>query len=159
MEPVVYADAAFLIHEDAVSRSGVLIQMAGGVVYSSSAKQRMVTKSSAESELIALCDAVTQAIVIRRFLMYQGYTLRASPLREDNTSTITLVQAGKPTSLRTKHIDLRYFFIKQHIDSGEFDLVHCGTIEMLADLLTKPIVGSRFFELVRAIIVQILTPT
>lgn len=156
LEPRVYSDAAFLIHEDAVSRTGVLIMIAGGVVYSTSSKQKMVTKSSAESELVALCEGATQTIITRRFMAHQGYTLGPSVMLEDNMATITLVQAGKPTSQRTKHINLRYFFIKQHLDSGELVLEHCNTKNMLADMLTKPIVGSQFFELLRQLLVELV---
>ena len=58
-----------------------------------------------------------------------------------------LVSAGAPTSARTRHILMRNFFIKQHIRSEEIKLVHCATDVMLADLITKPLQGSKFTRL------------
>ena len=51
---------------------------------------------------------------------------------------------GKSCSDRTKHTKLRYFFIKQYIVSGEFDVTHCPTEMMVADILTKPLQGKQF---------------
>jgi len=61
---------------------------------------------------------------------------------QDNMSTMRLAQNGRSNSDRTKHIRLRYFFIKQYLDSGEFELVHCPTDIMIADILTKPLHGE-----------------
>ena len=68
-------------------------------------------------------------------------------LREDNSATIHLVKNGRSTSDRTKHIELRHFFVKQYLDNVTFELVHCPTEEMIADILTKPLQGEQFFKL------------
>jgi len=60
-------------------------------------------------------------------------------MHQDNTSTIRLAKNGRSMSDRTKHIKLRYFFIKQYIDSGEFEVVYCPTDLQVADILTKPL--------------------
>ena len=57
-------------------------------------------------------------------------------------STMNLAMNGRSNSDRTKHIKLRYFFIKQFIDSGEFELEYCPTDMMIADILTKPLQGA-----------------
>jgi hypothetical protein len=121
--------------------------VAGGVVYGSSSKQKLVTKSSAEAELVALCDGATAALMVRGFMSHQGHQLEPARLMEDNKSAIDMVKAGKPTSRRTKHISMRFYFVKQHVDSGECVIEYCPTGEMLADLMTKPVVGSLFLHL------------
>jgi hypothetical protein len=63
---------------------------------------------------------------------------------EDNMSAISLAEKGRSTSGRTRHIDIRYFFIKDRIDSGEIEIEHKGTSEMIADMLTKPLQGELF---------------
>ena len=68
-------------------------------------------------------------------------------IMEDNEAAIQLAQHGKYNSSRTKHIKIRYFFIKQYLDDGEFILIHCPTEQMIADILTKPLQGSLFFTL------------
>ena len=54
---------------------------------------------------------------------------------------------GSTTNARTRHIRVRYFFIKERIDSKEVEVTHTPTDDMVADLLTKPIQGARFVRL------------
>ncbi len=68
-------------------------------------------------------------------------------LFEDNKSAIHMANNGKSISNRTRHIKVRYFFVKQYLDNGEFRLEHCPTKEMVADILTKPLQGELFLEL------------
>ena len=68
-------------------------------------------------------------------------------LREDNASTIRLIRNGKSNSKMTRHINLRYFFIKHYLETNEFEIVHCPTSEQIADILTKPLQGSQFLYL------------
>ena len=65
---------------------------------------------------------------------------------QDNMST-NMAKNGCSNSDRTKHIIFRYFLIKQFLDSGEFEIEHCPTDLMLADLLTKPLQGDKFIFL------------
>ena len=53
-----------------------------------------------------------------------------------------MVKKGKSMSKGSKHINIRYYFIKDRIESGELDIKHLPTLEMLADCLTKPLQGS-----------------
>jgi hypothetical protein len=151
--PKAFTDASFLAHSDMISRSGILIMMAGGTIFISSTKQKLVTKSTAEAELVALCDGATALLILRKFLIAQGCELGPSLILEDNKSTIELVKAGRPTSFRTKHIAMRYFFVKQHIDSGELGMEHCLT-ENMSDMLTKPMVGAQFIFLRDQVVVK-----
>ena len=70
---------------------------------------------------------------------------------QDNKSTITMAQSGRGNFKRTKHIANRYFWVKQFIDSGEIKLVYIPTEQMIADILTKPITGSKFYNMVKII--------
>ena len=65
---------------------------------------------------------------------------------EDNEAAIHLVKNGKSNSDRTKHIALRHFFVKQYLDDGTFNILHCPTEDMIADILTKPLQGPQFFK-------------
>ena len=76
-------------------------------------------------------------------------------LYEDNKSTITLVQNGNPTSKGTKHVKMKYFFIHQHIDNGDMRLEYCNTEDMIADLMTKPLVGGSFNKLKELVVCNI----
>jgi hypothetical protein len=59
-------------------------------------------------------------------------------------STIAMANRGESNSPRTRHIAVRYFFVKDRIDAGEVAVEHLGTDNMLADILTKPMQGELF---------------
>jgi hypothetical protein len=63
---------------------------------------------------------------------------------QDNKSTIIMAEKGCSTSERTRHINIRYFFVKDRINTGEQKVVYKPTTEMIADLLTKPLQGELF---------------
>jgi len=144
-----YFDAAYGVHVDGKSQSGSNHTMGKGSFLVKSRKQKIVAKSSTESELVSASDNVPEVISIRRFLGEQGYTLKPTVVYQDNMSTMALIAKGRSTSEGSKHIKIRYFFIKQHVDDGEIEIVHMPTDDMLADLLTKPLQGAKFRDLRR----------
>ena len=82
-------------------------------------KQKLVSKSSTEAELVATNDVMPQLLWTKYFLEAQDYVTKANKLYQDNMSTILLEKNGKwSSSKRTKHINIRYFFIKDRIDAG-----------------------------------------
>ena len=139
----VYADASYAVHKDYKSHGGVIVIHNRGPVLVKCSKQKMVTKSSTEAELVTLSDAASIAAYNVQFLKCQGYNVDAT-LKQDNTSTIKLAENGRSNSDRTRHIGIRYFFIKQYLEDGTMRIEHCPTKEMLADILTKPLVGEQF---------------
>jgi hypothetical protein len=141
---ITYADAAYGVHADGKSHSGLSITLGRGAVFVRSAKQKIVSKSSTESELIGLSDSLSQAIWTRDFLIGQGYTMGPATVYQDNMSAIALAAKGKSTSDRTRHIHIRYFFVKDRVDAGEISVEYKPTTMMLADLLTKPLQGDLF---------------
>jgi hypothetical protein len=74
----------------------------------------------------------------------QGYDSE-TVVKEDNRSTILLMKNGKLSSgKRTKHLDIRYFYIKDLIERGIIKEEHCMSDNMIADFFTKPLQGKRF---------------
>jgi hypothetical protein len=118
------------------SYTGIFITLGGGPVNASSRKQSLVAKSSTEAELIGASDALPQILWTREFL------IKPATLYQDNTSTIALIRKGRSTSARTKHIAIRYFFIKDREDAGEVTVEHMGTDAIAAIGLTKPLQGD-----------------
>jgi hypothetical protein len=139
-----YADASFGVHPDGKSHSGIVLTLGSGPILAKSVKQKIVVKSSTESELVTLSDATSITAGHLNFLSSLGLQFSPAIMYQDNMSTMRLAQNGRSNSDRTKHIRLRYFFIKQYLDSGEFELVHCPTDIMIADILTKPLHGETF---------------
>jgi hypothetical protein len=139
-----YVDASFAIHHDMKSHTGGLITLGSGPIYVCSKRQGLVTKSSTESELVGISDVLPQIIWVRDFLLAQGYSTGPAKLFEDNMSTIAMANRGASNSPRTRHIAIRFFFVKDRIEGGEVVIEHLGTEDMLADALTKPLQGDLF---------------
>ena len=144
-----WVDASFGVHFDGKSHTGMFISLGRGPILAKSQKQRVVSKSSAEAELIGTSDISSLLAWEQDFMSYQGYKDEVHPatLHEDNTSAIHLAKNGRSTSDRTRHIKLRYFFVKQFLDNGQFVMTYCPTDCMIADILTKPLQGELFTRL------------
>ena len=119
-----------------------------------STKQKLVTRNSTEAELVAANDIMPQLLWTRYFLEAQGYGVETNQLYQDNLSAILLVEKnGKwSSSKRTKHINIRYFFIKDRVNAEELSIKHSPTDEMVADFHTKALQGSKFFQCRRLIL-------
>jgi hypothetical protein len=63
---------------------------------------------------------------------------------QDNMSTMALIERGRSAAEHTRHIDIRYFWVKERVDKGEAIIKHLGTKDMYANVLTKPLQGSQF---------------
>ena len=67
---------------------------------------------------------------------------------QDNESAIRLEKNGRRScSQRTRHIDIRYFYIKDLVDKGIISIKHCPTELMIADFFTKPLQGALFYRM------------
>ena len=112
-----YVDASYGVHWDAKSQTGLNISLGKGPIFAKSTKQKLVSKSSTEAELIGLSDSFSQAIWTREFLIEQGYDISPATVFQDNKSTIVMAEKGRSTSERTRHIHIRFYFIKDRIDN------------------------------------------
>jgi hypothetical protein len=137
-------DASFGTHVDGKSHSGYVGLLAGGSVEAKSKKQSLTTKSSTEAELVALSDMLSLAIWWREFLMSQGYNIGAMEVEQDNTSCIKLAENGRSFNPLSRHINVRYFFVKDRIENSEIVLKYVKTDDMVSDILTKPLQGEKF---------------
>ena len=147
-----YIDASYGVHPDGKSHTGVCMLLGKGAFYVQSSKQKIVSKSSTESELIAVSDGLSEVIWARNFLLNQGVRLGPAVVYQDNKSTMALMAKGRSTSSRTKHINIRYFFVKDRVESGDIVIKYAPTEAMIADLLTKPLQGELFRKLRRSLL-------
>ena len=142
-----YADAAFAVHPDLKSHTGGVMTMGKGAIQTMSMKQKLNTKSSTEAELVGADDVVNQILWTKYFLEEQGYDVKETILYQDNMSSILLEKNGKESSgKRTHHINIRYFFIKDKIDNKELKIKYCPTDDMVADYMSKPLQGHKFYK-------------
>jgi hypothetical protein len=148
-------DASFGVHMDMKSHTGYCLTMGTGMVVSGSTKQKITTRSSTESELVGIDDTITFIEWISLFMKCQvkDYPV-GDPLKllgtkvlalQDNTSTMKLAQNGRRScGQRTRHINIRYFYITDKINDGTVVMSYCPTKEMISDYFTKPLQGSLF---------------
>ena len=77
-------------------------------------------------------------------MLCQGHAIGPIVIYQDNTSTMALIDRGRSGNERTRHINIRYFWVKERIDGGEAIVRHLGTKDMYANILTKPLQGAQF---------------
>jgi len=109
--------------------------------------QKRTALSTCEAELEAMLQASKEAIFLRKLLYSFGYSVQqATTIFCDNVSAITV--AKEPRGKRnTKHLDTKYFFLKEVIDDGQVMFVQVNSKDNLAELFTKPLVGESFFNI------------
>ena len=143
-----WVDGSFAVHPDMKSHTGGCLSLGKGTIYGTSTRQKLNTRSSTETELIAVDDCMPQIMWTRYFLEAQGYKCRDNIVYQDNKSTILLSDNGRASSSkRTRHINIRYFFVTDRIKAKDVRVEYCPTKEMVADFFTKPLQGALFYKL------------
>jgi hypothetical protein len=143
-----YVDASFAVHPNMRSHTGGGLTMGRGFPIVTSTKQRLNTRSSTESELVGVDDMMPIVVWSRYFLMAQGYGVTQNLLLQDNRSSMLLEKNGRASSgKRTRHINIRYYFVTDRVNMKEIEIEWCPTKEMVADFMTKPLQGSHFRRL------------
>jgi len=108
-------------------QSGAVLVTGDCTVLFRSNKQKINTQSSTETELIVVDDALPTIQWTKNFMLEQGYDLETE-IMEDNQSTMLLMKNGRLSSgKRTKHFDIRYFYVKDLIDRGIISISHGST--------------------------------
>ena len=140
-ELVVYTDSTWNSDRDTSrSRTGYGVTFSNCMISWKSKLQPMVTLSSTEAEYVALNDAAKEGLWLRRLLQELKFKPSVTPILIDNQSTIVLAM-HKMVKPRTKHIAMRYHWIRELLAKGQFVLRYISTHNNLADLLTK-VVGK-----------------
>lgn len=131
--------------DDRISYTGYYFKLANAAITWESRKQRSVALSSTEAEYIALTEASKEVVYLRNFLKeIDVLTQNSNPtdIYNDNQGAQKLI-VNPIYHSRTKHIDIRYHFIRNIYDQGELNVLYCPTEEMSADILTKPLSGPK----------------
>lgn len=104
--------------------------------------------SSTEAEYMALSEATQEAVWLKFFLREPGEmtTDESVKIYEDKQGSSALAK-NPEFHKRTKHIDIRYHFVRKKVEDGQVNLEYCPTQDMLADIMTKPIVAAQFNSL------------
>ena len=140
-----WVDASYATHHDMRSHTGGVVSFGVGGIICKSSKQKINTKSSTEAELVGVSDYLPNTIWVMNFMKSQGHSISASYLAQDNQSAMKLEQNGRMSAgQRSRHINIRHFWVTDRLKADGITLKHCPTDLMLADFLTKPLQGSLF---------------
>ncbi|GAA0153908.1 transmembrane signal receptor [Lithospermum erythrorhizon] len=132
---------------DRKSTSGYVFKFSSGAVAWTSKKQPIVSLSTTEAEFIAAAVCTCQAIWMQRILKELGHDgEKCINIKCDNSSTIKLSKNPVMHGM-SKHIDVRYHFLRNLTKKGVITLVHCGTVDQVADIMTKTLKTDSFIKL------------
>jgi len=148
MTLVASADAAFGVHRDRKSHTGTLLWLGpkNAPISTRSSKQKLVTRSSTEAELVAANEVVQDVIWIRGILNELGY-LQSKPttVEQDNKSCMIMANRGSGGT-NSRAVDIKFFWITEQVNSKSVSLEYVESLKIVADGLTKPLSPKRFEE-------------
>ena len=127
------------------STSGFVFLLGNSAISWSSKKQIYVALSTMESEFIAFSSTVQEGVWLKRFLNHLKVTSSEEPvtIMSDSQSSIAYTKDSKFHS-KTKHIDIKYHYVKDMVARGEVNLKYISTHDIIADLLTKAVTRDVF---------------
>ena len=125
--------------------------MGVGYFITSSKVQRLNSKSSTESEIIAVSDGMNISLWLAGFIAYQGHGELPVRLEQDNQSCIALLTKGRSTAETTRFIEVLKFWISDYIRNGAVNIIYVPTEDMTSDYYTKLLQGTVFLKMVKKI--------
>ncbi|GJT06502.1 retrovirus-related pol polyprotein from transposon TNT 1-94 [Tanacetum coccineum] len=153
-----YADADHASCQDTRRSTYGCMQLLGDRLVSwSSKRQKSAMISSTEAEYIAMSGCCTQILWMRSQLTDYGLGFNKIPMYCDNKSAIALCCNNVQHS-RSKHIDIRFYFIKEQVENGVVELYFVNTEYQLADIFTKALCRERIQFLINKLGMQSFTP-
>ena len=159
---IAFVDASYALHQDMKGHTGALIfDECGNLLYASSTKQKLMGKSSTDAEIIAVHSVMNSIEEIKDLFDELNGTKDGTSdghppvcLYQDNQSAKFLMENGDSKSDKSKHMKVRYFYIKSKVDESIINIKYRDTDRMWADILTKPIMIKDKFCRMRAIIMN-----
>ena len=147
-----YSDADWAgDRNDRKSTSGHCFLLNNAIISWRSVKQSCVALSTAEAEYVSLSGAAQEAVFLSKLLVdFKMSSNEPVVIFEDNQSAICIAKNSKHHS-KTKHIDIKFHYVRDLVTSNCIKVVHCPTEHMLADIFTKPLPIDRFKKLVQLI--------
>jgi len=144
-EVIGYSDSDFAADTtDRKSIGAYTFVLNSGAISWISKKQQTVAKSTSEAEYMALSQAASEALWIRKFLSELNfYNQRPIMIYGDNQGSIKLSKNPQYHN-RTKHIDNAHHFIRDYVESNHIQVNYIPTDKMIADILTKPLQRIKF---------------
>ena len=140
-----YIDASFATHTDLKNHTVACMTLGKGMLINYSTKEKVNSRSSMEAELNGVDDKISKILWVSKFIEYQGFKIKNYIVFQDNMSAIKLEENGKDSSgSQTRHFDIKLFYIKDLIERKLVKIEHYPAKTMIADYLSKPLIGKKF---------------
>ena len=123
-----------------------------GNFFSSSKVQKLNSKSSTESEIIAVSDGMNIPLWLAGLIAYQGHGKHPVRLEQGNQSCITLLTKYRSTAETNWFIEVRKFWISDYICIGAVNIVYVPTEDMTSDYFTKPLQRTVLSKIVKKVL-------
>ena len=151
-------DASYAVHIDMKIQTGGEISMVLRVTLCKSSKKKLKIKRSTESELVDANDYVPCNIWYILFIYHQAYLNKSNNFFQYNQSAIRMdINGINSCTGNSRHINIRYFLIKDRVERGELSIMYCPKYLMLADYFTKTQQG-KLCSLFRDIVIGGVSP-
>ena len=146
-ELMAYCDSDYAGDNDTrKSTMGYIMTLNGVTICYKSKGQNIVTLSSTEAEFIAMTEATSDILFIKQIMDFLDMKMKVPvELNVDNTGAKCIAE-NEYASQRTKHIDVRYLFIREHIEKGEIKIHTVKSERNTSDLFTKNLGHKLFWE-------------
>jgi len=144
-ELIMFSDSDYGGDKDTrISVGGFVLYFLGVPISWKSKGQKSVTLSSAEAEYVAMSEAVKEIRFAYQILVSMGFDVTLPIIvRVDNVGAIYMTE-NKTTSTRTKHVDIRYHFVREFIEDGFIKVVFVRSEDNNADIFTKNVSSDKF---------------
>ena len=148
------ADASYASHSDLKGHTGITIGLGepNAPIFTASKKQKLITRSSTEAEILALESATSELIWTKNLLEELGHKQESIPIEQDNKSAMLILQRGPGKMGKSKSFQVKYYWITEKVQDKTIQLKYVPSKAILADGLTKPLIGSNFYEWRRCIL-------
>ena len=137
------------------STSGFVCMLGGAPVSWASHLQRTISTSSAEAELVSAFEASRNVVYHRNFLQELGLHMAGRTVMWEDNTACEAMSRNPVNHKRCKHIKLKYFYLRDLVESGILGLEFISTVDQVADLFTKPVKLDIFQRLRPSIVTEI----
>ena len=140
-----WIDVSYGVHKDFQGHTGGTIILGTRQPSSTPQKQKLNTRSSTESELVGIENIMPMVLWNNLFMAAQGYEVKGNIVYQDNRIAIMLANSGKDSiRKRTKHINIRYFFVTYRLAKKDTSMEYLPTADMYRDFHTDPTQGGLY---------------
>ena len=149
---IAYSDASWASEpESRKSVTGIVLMLNGGIIGWKSKKQTVVTDSTTYAEYVAAHSCSRDVVWLRRLLEDLNYEQSSSTCLFLDNAAAELLITNPVFHERSKHVDVKFHYVREVFERGEIAIQHVSTRAQLADFLTKSLAGEKLNVLLKQV--------